>query len=108
MFIFGVALGIIASFSFLAIMMKAMPPNPPDDIITGQNWFITGLGVVEITKVLKGHIAVATTDLKKINTGKKVDIRARQFLKKDGLDYAHGTGHGVEDHMDTASIGDID
>ena len=47
------------------------------------------------TKVLKGHIAVATTNLKKINTGKKVDARARQFLKKDGLDYAHGTGHGV-------------
>ena len=47
------------------------------------------------TKVLKGHIAVATTNLKKFNTGKKVDIRARQFLKKDGLDYAHGTGHGV-------------
>ncbi len=47
------------------------------------------------TKVLKGHIAVATTDLKKFNTGKKIDVRARQFLKKDGLDYAHGTGHGV-------------
>ena len=49
----------------------------------------------KFTKVLKGHIAVATTNLKKINTGKKVDLRARQFLKKDGLDYAHGTGHGV-------------
>jgi len=47
------------------------------------------------TNVLKGHIAVATTDLKKFNTGKKVDVRARRFLKKDGLDYAHGTGHGV-------------
>ena len=47
------------------------------------------------TKVLKGHIAVATTNLKKFNTGKKVDTRARHFLKKDGLDYAHGTGHGV-------------
>ncbi|MBC8298649.1 MAG: aminopeptidase P family protein [Pelagibacterales bacterium] len=47
------------------------------------------------TKVLKGHIAVATSNLKKFNTGKKVDARARQFLKKDGLDYSHGTGHGV-------------
>ena len=47
------------------------------------------------TKVLKGHIAVATTNLKKFNTGKKIDVRARHFLKKDGLDYAHGTGHGV-------------
>jgi len=47
------------------------------------------------TNVLKGHIAVALTDLNKDNTGKKIDIRARKFLKKDGLDYAHGTGHGV-------------
>ena len=47
------------------------------------------------TNVLKGHIAVALTDLIKDNTGKKIDIRARKFLKKEGLDYAHGTGHGV-------------
>jgi len=47
------------------------------------------------TKVLKGHIAVALTNINKNNTGKKIDIRARKFLKKDGLDYAHGTGHGV-------------
>ena len=47
------------------------------------------------TKVLKGHIAVVNTNLKKDNTGKKIDIRARKFLKKEGLDYLHGTGHGV-------------
>jgi len=47
------------------------------------------------TNVLKGHIAVALTNLSKDNTGKKIDIRARKFLKKSGLDYAHGTGHGV-------------
>jgi Xaa-Pro aminopeptidase len=47
------------------------------------------------TKVLKGHIAVVQSNLKKDNTGKKIDVRARKFLKKDGLDYAHGTGHGV-------------
>ena len=47
------------------------------------------------TKVLKGHIAVANTDLKKDNIGSKIDKRARKFLKKSNLDYAHGTGHGV-------------
>jgi len=47
------------------------------------------------TNVLKGHIAVALTDLSRDDTGKKIDIRARKFLKKEGLDYAHGTGHGV-------------
>jgi len=47
------------------------------------------------TYVLKGHIAVATSNLKKDNIGKKIDLRARKYLKKNNLDYAHGTGHGV-------------
>ena len=47
------------------------------------------------TKVLKGHIAVANTDLKLDNTGIKIDKRARKFLNQSKLDYAHGTGHGV-------------
>jgi Xaa-Pro aminopeptidase len=47
------------------------------------------------TKVLKGHIAVANTNLIRDNIGKKIDNRARKFLKKSNLDYSHGTGHGV-------------
>ena len=47
------------------------------------------------TKVLKGHIAVATTDINRDDTGKKIDKRARKFLNESKLDYAHGTGHGV-------------
>ena len=47
------------------------------------------------TKVLKGHIAMFNANLNKYNRGKQIDTIARQFLKKDGLDYAHGTGHGV-------------
>ncbi|MDB4066043.1 aminopeptidase P family protein [Candidatus Pelagibacter sp.] len=47
------------------------------------------------TKVLKGHIAVASTDLKLNNTGRKIDKRARKYLNESKLDYAHGTGHGV-------------
>ncbi len=47
------------------------------------------------TNVLKGHIAVVKTDLNKKKTGKLIDIEARKFLKKDGLNYNHGTGHGV-------------
>ena len=34
------------------------------------------------TKVLKGHIAVATTNINKDDTGKKIDRRARKFLRK--------------------------
>ncbi len=47
------------------------------------------------TNVLKGHIAVAQTDLNKKKTGKLIDKDARKFLKRNKLDYNHGTGHGV-------------
>ena len=47
------------------------------------------------TYVLKGHIAVANTNLKKDSFGKKIDINARKFLRQNGYDYLHGTGHGV-------------
>ena len=47
------------------------------------------------TRVLKGHIAVADFKLKKNTSGSDIDISARKYLKQIGLDYAHGTGHGV-------------
>ena len=47
------------------------------------------------TRVLKGHIAVANFKLKKNTFGSKIDNQARKYLKQIGLNYAHGTGHGV-------------
>ena len=47
------------------------------------------------TRVLKGHIAVADFRLKESTSGSNIDNKARQFLRQIGLDYAHGTGHGV-------------
>ena len=47
------------------------------------------------TRVLKGHIAVATYKLDKNTNGSQIDIVARKPLKQINLDYAHGTGHGV-------------
>ena len=47
------------------------------------------------TSVLKGHIAVADYKMKKNSTGSDVDKSARKPLRKIGLDYPHGTGHGV-------------
>ena len=47
------------------------------------------------TKVLKGHIAVVSSNLKTHYNGKLIDTLARKYLKKNGMDYAHGTGHGV-------------
>ena len=38
---------------------------------------------------------MATSNLKQYYNGKLIDIRARKSLRKHGLDYEHGTGHGV-------------
>ena len=47
------------------------------------------------TRVLKGHIALARAVFPKGTRGTQLDTLARQFLWSVGLDYAHGTGHGV-------------
>lgn len=47
------------------------------------------------TLVLKGHIALATARFPAGTTGTQLDVLARQFLWAQGLDYDHGTGHGV-------------
>ena len=47
------------------------------------------------TRVLKGHIAVSNYKLRNNTSGSQIDIEARKYLKKIGLNYSHGTGHGV-------------
>ena len=47
------------------------------------------------TYVLKGHIAVANSNLNRLKSAHLIDSLARKFLKKNGLNYPHGTGHGV-------------
>ena len=47
------------------------------------------------TLVLKAHIALASAVFHKNTTGNELDLIARQPLLKQGLDYEHGTGHGV-------------
>jgi Xaa-Pro aminopeptidase len=47
------------------------------------------------TRVLKGHVALARAIFPKGTRGGQLDILARQYLWAVGLDYAHGTGHGV-------------
>jgi len=47
------------------------------------------------TLVLKGHIALATVRFPKGTTGSNLDVLARHALWQQGLDYDHGTGHGV-------------
>ena len=47
------------------------------------------------TRVLKGHIAVSEYKLNKNTSGSQIDLKARKYLRQIGLDYSHGTGHGV-------------
>ncbi|MBF0323985.1 MAG: aminopeptidase P family protein [Alphaproteobacteria bacterium] len=47
------------------------------------------------TLVLKGHIALAGAIFPAGTTGPQLDVLARQHLWRAGLDYDHGTGHGV-------------
>merc|ERR1712100_212905 len=47
------------------------------------------------TLVLKGHIALARLVFPEGTTGTRMDTLARMFLWQQGLDYNHGTGHGV-------------
>ncbi len=51
------------------------------------------------TRVLKGHIAVATTRFPAGTTGSHLDILARRALWEAGLDFMHGTGHGVGSYL---------
>ena len=51
------------------------------------------------TQVLKGHIALATARFPRGTRGSQLDILARQYLWADGVDYAHGTGHGVGTYL---------
>ena len=64
---------------------------------------IAGTPTVEMkdrfTRVLKGHIALATLIFPEGTTGAQIDAFARRALWEGGLDYDHGTGHGVGSYL---------
>jgi Xaa-Pro aminopeptidase len=51
------------------------------------------------THVLQGHIAMASATFPVGTTGSQLDVLARQWLWKVGMDYDHGTGHGVGSYL---------
>lgn len=67
--------------------------------ITRTMWIEPGEPSAEVkdryTRVLKGHIAIALAVFPENTAGSQLDAFARQFLWQAGVDYAHGTGHGV-------------
>ncbi|MDI2111903.1 M24 family metallopeptidase [Commensalibacter nepenthis] len=52
-----------------------------------------------VTSVLKGHIAISSAIFPKGTTGSRLDVLARYTLWQKGLDYDHGTGHGVGSYL---------
>jgi len=67
--------------------------------ITRTVWIGPGEAPAEVkdrfTRVLKGNIALSRVVFPRGTPGSHLDALARQFLWAAGLDYAHGTGHGV-------------
>jgi Xaa-Pro aminopeptidase len=61
--------------------------NPPDDVRD------------RVTRVMQGHIAIATSVFPKGVGGAHLDAFARRALWQAGLDYDHGTGHGVGSYL---------
>jgi Xaa-Pro aminopeptidase len=55
--------------------------------------------LANFTRVLKGHIALATARFPRGTTGSQLDTVARYPLWQAGLDYDHGTGHGVGSYL---------
>ena len=51
--------------------------------------------MTSFTLVLKGFIAMASAIFPEGTTGGSLDVLARQYLWREGLDYGHSTGHGV-------------
>jgi Xaa-Pro aminopeptidase len=51
------------------------------------------------TLVLKGHIALARAIFPDRTTGTQLDVLARQYMWREGLNYLHGTGHGVGSYL---------
>jgi len=51
------------------------------------------------TRVLKGHIALASIRFPEGTSGSELDAMARQYLWSVGRDYNHGTGHGVGNYL---------
>jgi Xaa-Pro aminopeptidase len=51
------------------------------------------------TRVLRGHIAMARAVFPDGTTGAQIDALARQFLWQAGIDFEHGTGHGVGSYL---------
>jgi Xaa-Pro aminopeptidase len=75
----------------------------PDGTTDVTRTIMVGTATAEMkdrfTRVLKGHIALATARFPEGTIGMQLDSFARRPLWEAGLDYDHGTGHGVGSYL---------
>jgi Xaa-Pro aminopeptidase len=92
----------IAPGSVFLVDSGGQYPDGTTDI-TRTVWIGPGQPTAEhkdrFTRVLKGHIAIARAVFPHGTSGSQLDTLARQFLWQAGVDYAHGTGHGVGSYL---------
>lgn len=118
----GPSFDTIAGFASNGAIVHYRPSDQSDSEIKGENLLLLDSGgqylqgTTDITRtlaigtptkehkerytlVLKGHIALARAVFPKGTTGTQLDILARHYLWQAGLDYDHGTGHGVGSYL---------
>lgn len=114
----GVSFDTIAGFASNGAIIHYKPVDKTDKEIKGNGLLLVDSGgqylggttdvtrtisigkptkeqVRNFTLVLKGHIALAMCVFPEGTTGTQLDALARQYLWQNGMDYDHGTGHGV-------------
>ena len=89
-------------------------PTPPDAVLAGYGLHLDGttditrtiaLGPLTdlekqiYTLVLKGHIQIELCKFPSGSSGTQIDILARKDMWREGLNYLHGTGHGVGTYL---------
>ncbi len=75
---------------------RTAPPTSPATIAVGTP---TDEMRTRFTQVLKGHIAVARAVFPDGTSGAQLGTLARQYLWQAGVDFEHGTGHGVGSYL---------
>lgn len=114
----GLSFETISAFGSHAALPHYRPGAEGDRVIDGSSLYLVDSGgqyldgttditrttcfgrpteeqVDRCTRVLRGHVRLARTTFPRGTTGKQLDVLAREALWDVGLDYGHGTGHGV-------------
>ena len=81
-------------------MRTARPTSPARSPSGGRRALMRD----RFTRVLKGHIAVARAVFPEGTNGAQIDALARAALWRAGLDFDHGTGHGIGSYLRSTKV----